>query len=323
MIRGVVSAYDKPMFGGLNLPGAALPLRFGALPDSLADWETAQAVILPAGYEATTSYGTGAKNGPDAILLASRSVELYDDELEWEPCEVGIATAPAWEFDRSTAEQPIAQVESLVGGVLDAGKFPVLLGGEHAITLGGVRAALARHPDLGVLQLDAHADLRDTFEGTPSSHACVMRRVSEIAPVVAWGIRSLSAEEAAWRPERPYLRFSAERVLTDPETSAAAIAALPPSVYVTIDVDVFDPAAMPSVGTPEPGGVGWYDVLRLLRALFAARRVVAVDVVELAPIPGMIAPDFLGAKLVYKLIGYRFGLTRSGRGSPAAGKVVD
>jgi agmatinase len=296
----------------LRLPGAALPARFGALPDALADWETAKAVVLPAGFEATTSYGTGTKDGPEAILRASRSVELYDDELEWEPCEVGIATAPAWEFDRATPERPIEQVEALIDGALVAGKFPVLLGGEHAITLGGVRAALARHPGLGVLQLDAHADLRDSYEGSPYSHACVMRRVAEIAPIVAWGIRSLSAEEAAWRPERPYRRFGAEQVLSDPDATAAAVAALPPEVYVTIDLDVLDPSAMPAVGTPEPGGPGWYDLLRLLRAVFAARQVVAVDVVELAPIPGMIAPDFLAAKLVYKVIGYRFGSLPAG-----------
>jgi agmatinase len=317
MIRGVVSANHEPLGGGLRLPGPALPARFGALPDALADGKTARAVVLPAGYEATTSYGTGTKDGPEAILHASRSLELYDDELEWEPCEVGIATAPAWEFDRSAPERPIAQVETLVGGALDAGKFPILLGGEHAITLGGVRAALARHPGLGVLQLDAHADLRDTYEGSPFSHACVMRRVAEIAPIVAWGIRSLSAEEAAWRPERSYRRFTAERVLRDPGTTAAVVAALPPEVYVTIDVDVLDPSAMPAVGTPEPGGPGWYDVLRLLRAVFAARRVVVVDVVELAPLAGMIAPDFLGAKLVYKVISYRFGSLPAG---PTSGR---
>jgi agmatinase len=314
MIRGVVSVGREIPPRELRLPGPALPARFAALPDELAGWEAAQAVILPAGYEATTSYGTGTKDGPDAILRASRSMELYDDELEWEPCEVGIYTAPAWEFDRSRPERPIEQVEALVGEVLDAGKLPVLLGGEHAITLGGVRATLARHPGLGVLQLDAHADLRDTYEGSPFSHACVMRRVSEVAPVVAWGIRSLSAEEAACRPRQSYRRFSAERVLAEPETIDAVVAALPPEVYLTIDVDVLDPSAMPAVGTPEPGGPGWHDLLRLLRAVFAARRVVAVDVVELAPIPGMAAPDFLGAKLVYKVIAYRFGLLRSGRG---------
>lgn len=289
-----------------------MPARFGALPDALADWEAAQAVVLPAGYEATTAYGAGTRDGPEAILRASRNLELYDDELEREPCRVGIATAPAWEFDRSAPERPIAQVEALVGEVLSAGKFPVLLGGEHAITLGGVRATLARHPRLGVLQLDAHADLRNIFEGTPFSHACVMRRVSERAPVVAWGIRSLSAEEASYCPPHPYRRFGAERIATGPDTTEAVLAALPPEVYVTIDLDVFDPSVMPAVGTPEPGGPGWYEVLRLLRAVFQARAVVAVDVVELAPIPGLIAPDFLAARLVYKLIGYRFGELQAG-----------
>jgi agmatinase len=150
-----------------------------------------------------------------------------------------------------------------------------------------------------------------------------MRRVTEIAPAVAWGIRSLSAEEAACRPRHPYHRFSVERVLNDRDTIAAVLAALPPTVYVTVDVDVLDPSVMPAVGTPEPGGPGWYDVLGLLRAVFASRRVVAVDVVELAPIPGMIAPDFLGAKLVYKVIGYRFDEHRSDPGVAGIGKVVD
>lgn len=290
----------------ISLPGAPLPARFGALPDPLGDVETARAVILPAGYEATTSYGAGTREGPEAILRASRQLELYDDELDWEPCEAGIATLPAWEFDRSAPERPIAQVEALVAAALEGGKFPVLLGGEHAITLGGVRAALGRTPGLGVLQLDAHADLRDVYEGTPYSHACVMRRVSEQAPVVAGGIRSLSAEEARFRPAHPYLRFPAEALVTHPGLTEAIVAALPPRVYVTVDLDVLDPAAMPAVGTPEPGGLGWWDLIRLLRAVFRQREVVAADVVELAPIPGLIAPDFLAAKLVYKLIGYRF-----------------
>jgi agmatinase len=291
----------------IPLPGAPLPPRFGALPDDLGSMETARAVVLPAGYEATTSYGVGTKDGPDAILRASRNLELYDEELDWEPCAVGIATTPAWEFDRSSPERPIEQVEALVGATLAAGKFPILLGGEHSITLGGVRAAQRECPSLGVLQLDAHADLRDVYEGTPFSHACVMRRVTERAPVVAVGIRSLSADEARCRPVRPYRRFTAEAALRDAGVVDAVVDALPPEVYVTIDLDVLDPSLMPAVGTPEPGGLGWYDLLRLLRAVFQARRVVAVDVVELAPIPGLVAPDFLSAKLVYKLISYRFG----------------
>jgi agmatinase len=306
MIMGVVSAE-----GGVDsmweLPGAALPFRFGALPDEQADPATARAVILLAGFEATTSYGAGTKDGPDAILRASRSVELYDDELDWQPCDVGIATSPPWEWDRATPERPIEQVESLVGSRLDAGQFPILLGGEHSITLGGVRAAKQRHPELGVLQLDAHADLRDRYEGTPFSHACVMRRVAEQVPVVACGIRSMSIEEARWQPERFYRRFNAETILGDPGAIDAIVAALPRQVYLTLDLDVLDPGVMPAVGTPEPGGLGWYDLLRLLRAVFRTREVVAADVVELAPLPGIAAPDFLAAKLVYKLISYRFG----------------
>jgi agmatinase len=295
-----------------SLPGAPLPWRFGALPDEQADWRTAKAAVLPAGYEATTSYGVGTKEGPDAILRASRSLELYDDELDWEPCEVGIATTPAWEFDRAAPERPIEQVETLVDAALSAGKYPVLLGGEHAITLGGVRAAQRRWPDLGVLQLDAHADLRDRYEGTPFSHACVMRRVGERAPIVACGIRSLSIEEARCRPEQPYRRYSAEALLRQPESAREIIDALPANVYLTVDLDALDPSVMPAVGTPEPGGLGWYDLLGLLRAVFAARNVVSADVVELAPVPGLIAPDFLAAKLVYKLISYRFGLPGPG-----------
>jgi agmatinase len=300
----------------LPLPGAPLPSRFGALPDDLGAMETARATILPAGYEATTSYGVGTKDGPDAILRASRSLELYDDELDWEPCEVGIATAPAWEFDRSTPERPIEQVEALVAGALAAEKFPILLGGEHSITLGAVRAVQQRHPSVGVLQLDAHADLRDVYEGTPFSHACVMRRVTERAPVVAVGIRSMSAEEARCRPAHAYRRFKAEEALRSADVIDAVVDALPSEVYVTVDLDALDPSVMPAVGTPEPGGLGWYDLLRLLRAVFQARRVVAADVVELAPVPGLNAPDFLAAKLVYKLISYRFG--HLGRGSAGA-----
>ncbi len=260
-------------------------------------------------YEGTTSYRPGTKDGPLAILMASRQVELYDDELDAEPYEAGIATLPEIVPSRRDYQAPIAQTYDAVKAVLDKGQFPIVLGGEHSISAGGIQAAHEAYPDLCILQIDAHADLRDAYEDTPQSHASVMRRICEMKiPLTQVGIRNISAEEMAfWKRDRPSTIFWARDLARrfDPQE---IVATLSRHVFLTIDVDGLDPAIMPATGTPEPGGLGWYQVLDLLRELFSTREVVAADMLELAPLPGHVAPDFLCAKLVYKIVGYKFYL---------------
>lgn len=264
--------------------------------------------MLPVPYDGTASWKAGAKGGPAAIIEASRNMEWFDEEMEVEIAQkVGIFTLEELEPDQSGPERTIARVEGAVGEIIAAEKFPVILGGEHSITLGVVRA-LASSRKFGVLALDAHADLRQEYEGSRFSHACVMRRVREILRdgVVQAGVRSLSAEEAEliereglkvhfWHRER----LPAEKIVEE----------LPESIYITIDVDVLNPAEMPATGTPEPGGPGYEEVAALLREIAKRKKIIGFDITELAPIPGFHAPDFLAARLAYKLIGYAFART--------------
>lgn len=263
--------------------------------------------MLPIPYEATTSFMAGTRNGPRAILNASRYLELYDEELRCEPHQVGIATLPDVHPVASSPADMVEEIYRAAKTVLDDGKFLVALGGEHTITPPLVRAHVERYPEVSVLQIDAHGDLRDSYQGSKYSHACAMRRVLEMAPGVQVGIRSLSAEEAAIVESLPTRIFYANDTRRDPHWIAEAVAALADLVYVTIDLDGLDPTIMPAVGTPEPGGLSWYETCDLLRAIAREKRVVGFDVNELAPIPGQGSPDFVAAKLVYKLVGYVLG----------------
>jgi agmatinase len=278
--------------------------NFGALPAALAARARAAAIILPVPYDATTSARAGAREGPMAIIDASQEMELYDAELDREVAEVGIHTLPELAPDARGPEATLRRVERVARRLLRTGKLLVTLGGEHSITIGAVRAVRAEHPGVGVLQLDAHADLRDRYMGSPYSHACVGRRLAEGGPLVQVGIRSLSAEEAAYLQAGPCRLFWARDIVGRTDWIPEVVATLPDEVYITIDLDVFDAGLMPAVGTPEPGGLGWYEVLALLRAVAHSRRVVAADVVELAPREGPAACSHLAALLVYKLIGY-------------------
>jgi len=292
--------------------GWAAYANFAALPPEHADYEQARFVLLPVPYDRSTSYRPGARGGPRAIIEASHYLELYDEELQTEPYRAGIHTLPALEPLASGPEAMSARVEAVVGRLLAAGKLPILLGGEHSITIGAVRALTGQGEKLSVLQLDAHADLREEYEGTPFSHACVGRRIAERARLVQLGIRSLSAIEADYLHHAPITTVYAQEWLTDEQSALRALAELDDPVYITIDLDVFDPAIMPATGTPEPGGLDWQKVLRLLRRVCRNHLVLGADLVELAPLPGQIAPDFLVAKLVYKLIGYLSELSRGG-----------
>lgn len=279
--------------------------NFLALDESLCGFQKAQAVILPVPYEETTTLGKGTRHGPEAVLRISPHLEDFDDELNVEPCSVGIATLPAVEFEDATGEEALGLLQARALQVYHTGKFLVALGGEHTITVGLVRGACEVFDNLSVLQLDAHTDLYPEYNGSRLNHACVMARVNELCPFVGVGLRSGLRDDG--RDLRVESRlFYASEMVRDPDWPEKAIDALTDNVYLTIDLDFFDPSVMPAVGTPEPGGFLWYETLEFLRMVFQRKNVVACDVVELSPIPGILHPQMFAAKLVYKLIGYRF-----------------
>jgi len=285
------------------------PENFGGLPDEHSQYATSRAVIFPVPLERTTSYEHGTRNGPAAILAASRNMELYDEELELEPYkEIGIHTLPAIDTADGTLDEVISEIFTAQLGLLEDEKFTVALGGEHSLTPPLVSATAKKYKNLSVLQIDAHADLRDEYQGNPASHACAMRRVVEICPAVQVGIRSLSVEEAQAIPRLRTSVYWAKDIARAPLKSwiAKVLADLSPNVYLTIDLDGFDPAFVPATGTPEPGGLDWMQVTSLVRAVADHKKIVGMDVVELLPQPGDHASDFLAAKLVYKCLGYIF-----------------
>jgi agmatinase len=293
--------------------GWELPHNFLGLDEEASAFDRAKAVILPVPYEATTSYGGGTASGPSAILEASRYIELYDQELDAEPYEVGVATLPALELTGAGPAEAIAELRAAYDRLLDAspGKFVITLGGEHSISSAPILAwadrLAAEGRRLTVLQVDAHTDLRPEYEGSPYSHASVMYRVHDRVDIVAVGIRALTREERELARGSDHIHiFFADDIHDGEAWMDDVLARLGEDVYITFDVDGLDPSLVPSTGTPEPGGLGWYPVLKLLRRVFRERTVHACDVVELAPIPGFAAPDFLVAKLIYKMIGYRF-----------------
>ena len=285
------------------------PDNFGGLAEEDSLYAKARAVIFPVPLERTTSYEHGTRNGPAAILEASRNMELYDDELDAEIYkEVGIATAPAIDTMDGSLEEVIAEIFSAQCEFLDDGKLPVALGGEHSLTPPLVKAVAKKYKDLSVLQIDAHADLREAYQGNPNSHACAMRRVVEICPAVQVGIRSLSVEEANDIPRLRTKIYWAREIVHAPVEGwiAKVLADLSHHVYLTVDLDGFDPSILPATGTPEPGGLNWYQVTSLIRAVATHKKIVGMDFVELLPQPGDHASDFLAAKLVYKTLGYIF-----------------
>jgi len=285
------------------------PENFGGLPDEHSQYATSRAAIFPVPLERTTSYEHGTRNGPAAILAASRNMELYDEELELEPYkEIGIHTLPAIDTSDGTLDEVITEIFTAQLGLLEDDKFTVALGGEHSLTPPLVSATAKKFKNLSVLQIDAHADLRDEYQGNPASHACAMRRVVEVCPAVQVGIRSLSVEEAQAIPHLRTSVYWAKDIARAPLKSwiAKVLADLSPNVYLTIDLDGFDPAFVPATGTPEPGGLDWMQVTSLIRAVADHKKIVGMDVVELLPQPGDHASDFLAAKLVYKCLGYIF-----------------
>lgn len=283
--------------------------NFLGLPEDVSAYEDAKVVILPVPYDSTTSYRSGTREGPQAILTASRNVELFDQELGCEPLSQGIHTLPELEPDMRGPKFTIDAVAKVVEALVAEGKFPVMLGGEHSLTTGPIKVLSKKYgKELSVLQFDAHADLREEFENTPFSHASAMRRVAEMAPVTQVGIRNISQGEWDFVQKTNHQGIFWAKDLQIPAGKwiPKVVKNLKKKVYITIDLDVFDSSVMPSVGTPEPGGLTWYPVLSLLEEVARTRDIVGFDVVELCPIPGFIGPDFFAAKLVFKLLAMVF-----------------
>jgi agmatinase len=277
--------------------------NFGDLPEECSTLEQAEIVILPVPYDRTSTWVKGADKGPQAIIEASGNMELYDIEMDSEVYRKGIFTAEPT-GQKELPENMVSQVRENVAHYIDNGKFVVVVGGEHSVSIGSVMAHVEKNNDMTVLQLDAHCDLRDKYEGSGYNHACVMARITELCPIVQVGIRSMDiSEKGSFDKSRI---FFAEDIRRDKGWVDKVVSKLSGKVYITIDLDVFDPSIMPSTGTPEPGGLLWYDVLDLLKAVFEDKAVLGFDVVELCPDERNKAPDFLAAKLIYKLLSYKF-----------------
>jgi agmatinase len=289
--------------------------EFGGTTPTTTNFESARVVILPVPLDRTTSYVPGTRNGPHEILVASSHMELWDEETGTDVHSIGIFTLPEMEFPFGSMDEVMQEIRRVATELVERDKFLVVLGGEHAITGPVVAAVASKHPGLSVLQIDAHADLRERFMGTRHNHACAMRRVLEYARCTQVGIRSLSPEEAAAVPALATEIFYDFDMRRHDDWIERVVRSLGETVYITIDVDGFDPAIMPATGTPEPGGLSWYEALALLRRVIESRKVVGCDIVELSPMPGNVAPNFMCAKLIYKILSYRFGgdINRRGR----------
>ncbi len=257
--------------------------------------------ILPVPYEKTVSYGTGAALGPRAILEASQQLEKFDGRNM--PADRGLYTHPALDC-QGTGEEVLERITASVSGILEHHALPVMLGGEHTITLGALRAFVRHLSPVGVIQFDAHADLRDTYEGSHLSHACVMRRVHELGlPIVQAGVRCLSYEEDCFRRKTGIQMLDAADLHGKGLPDTFPPPGFPRDVYVTFDVDALDCGLMPATGTPEPGGLTWTQAMHLLKLIARQRHILGFDVVELAPIPRFHAADYTAAKLCYAIMG--------------------
>lgn len=296
---------DNLKKGGILSKGS--PYSFLGLEKTPEAFERAKVVILPVPYDGTTTYQSGTREGPRAIIMASRELEPFDEEVFLEPCREGIFTLNELDITVSSPEEMVSRVAEAGREIIRIGKLPVMIGGEHLLTLGMVRALAEEiESSWGILHIDAHADLREHYQGSRFSNACVMRLALNYAPVVSVAIRSLTKEEFDFAKNYPVPIFFCRNFIEDKTLWDRVCEILPEKIYVTIDLDALDPSIMPSVGTPEPGGLGWYDLISFLRKIFLEKIVLGFDVMELRPIPNLTAPDFLAAKLIYKLLAYFF-----------------
>ena len=287
-----------------------IPHNFLALPQEQSSLEAAKVALIPVPYDSTTSFRSGSRDGPEAMITASYGLEDYDLELELDVSEIGIHTTGALEPHMAGPGPMTERIKGVVASYIGMGKTVGLLGGEHSITIGSVQAHVEAYPSLSVLYLDAHADLRDEYMGTPFGHASAARRAYERCPIVLAGVRSLCQEE------HDFIRDNDIPVWywdSNPDLSSAdsVLDSLSDTVYVSVDLDVLDPALMPAVGTPEPGGLAWHQLVSLLAKVAESRRIVGFDVCELAPADGPPACSYTAAKLVYKLVAYACGDKRA------------
>ena len=266
-------------------------------------YNESEIIILPVPYDETSTWIRGADKGPEAILEASVNLEFFDIETWSEAHLKGIHTVEPV-LERESPEKLVNAVHERVGSLLDQGKFPVLIGGNHTVPIGSFRAYAERYKDLTILQLDAHSDLRPVYEGSEYNHACAMARAREVAPIVQVGIRSMSIDELPFADSNRI--FYAYQLYKDKSLYFRALDLLTENVYITIDLDVFDPSIMPSTGTPEPGGPDYFELMFFLKDVIKSRNVVGFDVVELCPSLANKAPDFLAAKVIYQILSYRF-----------------
>lgn len=268
------------------------------------DYNSAKFAVLPIPYDSTVSYRTGAREGPHAIISASRNIELYSELLDRDFSDVGIFTLDEMMPDFDSPKKMVERVAREAGLVIDDGKVPVLLGGEHTIAVGAVKALSDRELDFSVLHFDAHSDSREEFMGTKYSHACIMARIGEMCDShISVGVRSIDAKTASSSTEG-ILFMKDMHGMTAEQIAARISKSTKKNIYVTVDFDVFDPAEMPSVGTPEPDGMHFHDFMDLVGRVFPGKNVIGMDFTELCPIPAVTAPDYFAAKLIYNMIGY-------------------
>jgi len=277
--------------------------NFGGLTEEFAQEEQSAITILPVPYDGTSTWIKGADKGPRAVLEASANMELYDIETGTEVYLKGMHTAePVTENE--SPEKMVGAVSERVKEILQKGKFPVIIGGEHSVSIGSIQAFTRHFGKISVLQIDAHSDLRDEYEGSKNNHACVMARAREVANIVQVGIRATDSGELA-KLDRERV-FFAHEIHDNDRWMERAVDILSDNVYMTIDLDAFDPAIMPSTGTPEPGGMGWYQTLAFIGKVISKKNLVGFDVVELCPSEINRAPDFLAAKLIYRILSMKF-----------------
>jgi agmatinase len=277
--------------------------QYGDLPKELTSFESSKIVIVPVPYDGTTVWNKGSEKGPKAIIEASHNLEMYDIDTDSEVHKLGIHTAePVTES--SSPEAMVDEVYARVKALFKKKKFPVIIGGEHSVSIGAFKAASEQFSDLTILQFDAHADIRDQLNGSKYNHQCVMARASEMAPVVQVGIRSMSAAEREdIKPDRV---FYAMQIYDQSTWMYELLNKLSRNVYITIDLDVLNPSIMSSTGTPEPGGMNWFDIINILKKISEQVNIVGFDITELVPNKDNKAPDYLTAKLIYTLLTYKF-----------------
>lgn len=277
--------------------------NYAGIPDEFAQLDKSKIVLIPVPYDGTSTWGKGADKGPKAFLEASENMELYDIETESEVYEQGIYLADSI-TENSSPEAVVNQVHAITKKYIKRNKFVTLFGGEHSISIGSIRAFNEHFENLTVLQIDAHADLRKSYEGTPYNHACAVHEASKTTNLIQVGIRSMDAIEKTFMDEEKV--FFAHDMVTDEFWMDKVVELMTDNVFITFDLDAFDPSIMPSTGTPEPGGLLWYETLEFLKLVFEEKNVIGFDIVELCPSSHDKSSDFLAAKLYYKMLSYKF-----------------